>query len=86
MQNIVKIFDTPGEGQIVFNIFPVHSLNGALYSASVSGGPGGQHFFHLSKRDARWKILHIISGAAWIFNYEEELGKAIDESIKQKQE
>ena len=84
MQNIVKIVDIPDGGQLVFNLMPVHFLNGPLYSASVSGGVGGQHFFHLSKRDVRWKILQIISGADWIFRYEEELGNAIEESIKEK--
>jgi hypothetical protein len=82
MQNIVRTVDTPDGGQIVFNIVRVPSLDGALYLASASGGFGGQHFFHLKKTGDSWNISQIISGADWIFNYEEELGKAIEEMGK----
>jgi hypothetical protein len=79
MADVIKKIDT-GEGKLVFTFTKIYTVRGVIFFVSVFGRQS-QSFFHMEKRDDRWKIVQAPLPPEWVTIHEEELGKFIQEQI-----
>jgi hypothetical protein len=78
MADLIKKIDTP-DGLLVFSLTRIHTVNGLTYFAGVFGR-SAHHFFLMEKRGGKWKIVQAPKPPDWIYSYEDELGKFLEEN------
>jgi hypothetical protein len=77
MPDPVKIIGTE-RGKLVFTFSKIYTVRGVIFFVSVIGRQS-QTFFHMEKRDDRWRIVQAPLLADWVMEHEDELGKFIEE-------
>jgi hypothetical protein len=77
MPDPVKIISTE-RGKLVFTFSKIYTVRGVIFFVSVIGRQS-QTFFHMEKRDDRWRIVQAPLLADWVMEHEDELGKFIEE-------
>jgi hypothetical protein len=67
------------EGLVVFSFTRIFTVRGVIYFVLVTGN-GSRERFHMEERMGQWKLVQIPRPPEWLFQYEGELGKAIQDS------
>jgi hypothetical protein len=67
------------ESNLVFKFTPIHTVQGIVFFASVSGEQ--QQFFYMKKHGEVWQIIKAPKPPDWILLHEKDLARAIEQHL-----
>ena len=79
MADFARTIETK-EGLVVFSFTKIFTVKGVIYFVSVTGR-GLRERFHMEERTGTWKLVAIPRPSEWLFQYEEELAKVIEDNL-----